>query len=1078
MNEHRRLPLFGFVRPRVGGPAFLIPVFGSTSDLWIQDAKNDTVVTRFYPCSVPTETISLYSGDPVYARVGDELIYAFQFSDKRIEHGSKALIQRLLESSLKQFENSPFLLIDILRFLNRVDALPGAIRVAKEQLASDAPELAERWGRMMQTGAGRETKPVVLPGLFQLLFQAPRRATLSLLSEERIAHPLLGDTTRRRLFNLAHLYDPRVPLSVDIAADAGYEASRVSHPLEWVLAEGPRPDWRHCFQRLRALWLVAENRSGQIANDPVLPFRHQAALLQFLTDARSASRVLVADEVGLGKTVEAGLLIRHLIRQTPSTRILYLTLGGLVSNVLEEFQRLDLPRFYFFANVDEHVWRHLNALPAAALTADTKLVVASLHKLCESNRWQEQHGFLGATRFDVVIVDECHTLRAYGSAADSPQVWFRNIRELLDEHLSANGRVLFLSATPHQGRRDVFLNLVALCVGSPLNASEEEKAQAARGRVVFRVKEHVRDWDDKRIFPPRDVRKPLLAQPPHNYQEILLGIGEHFDWIARTSDGAQARAVGFVKSQALQYAASSLRAGFAYLFRRLVRYYPEQTRSPEVQQWASRLLPYRQRITNGKQLLDEWIREFKSDRQSTEEQIVEGELLEDTGPKGDAAEVPRLLELLEGYNELFDDPSAGAKFNTLFQLLEQTPEPIVVFSQAVDTVYELEQQLRARGVEVYRLTGDMPMEDRAPVIRSFCRSTTPQRVLLSSAAGGVGINLQIARVAVHFDLPWNPMVLEQRVGRVHRIGSTRTILVETILLEGSREAEVFERITHRLQEIVRDLSSDPIEREALFRRILASLDPDSLREMFSGEIGLEAVGAAVEAGRQAVDEADRYMRELAAHTSERHGRSTMARLTAFLRDAHSDFKKVGSKVYAVLTETDGGELRQDERDTDIYQFESDEEQLVFDRTAASYLGLRRSQTGGIGNPQVDPLIRAAIELAGEEKSKTSAWVAPQDTLPSEIKSGDILYLAFEASPGSEEFTDPILRGWRIRQQDWVELNQSLIERLLWDFDWNTSRKAGDVSADGVLQQLKSVASVGRLHFPIAAIGIRERAERS
>jgi hypothetical protein len=317
------------------------------------------------------------------------------------------------------------------------------------------------------------------------------------------------------------------------------------------------------------------------------------------------------------------------------------------------------------------------------------------------------------------------------------------------------------------------------------------------------------------------------------------------------------------------------------------------------------------------------------------------------------------------------------------------------------------------------------------------------------------------------------MVLEQRVGRVHRIGSTRTIIVETILLEGSREAEVFERITHRLQEIVLDLSSDPVEREALFRRILASMDPDSLREMFSGEIGLEAVGAAVEAGRIAVDEADTYMRELAARTTERHGRSTMARLTAFLRDAHPEFKKIGSRVYAVVTETDDGELRQDERETDIYQFESDEEQLVFDRTAASYLGLRRSQTGGIGNPQIDPLIRAAIELSGEEKSKTSTWVAPKEALPPEIKSGDILYLALEATPGSAEFNDPVLRGWRIRQQDWVELDQMLIEHLLWDFDWNTSRKAGDLALDSVLQQLKTVASPGTLHFPIAAVGIRE-----
>jgi superfamily II DNA/RNA helicase len=938
--------------------------------------------------------------------------------------------------------------------------------------------MSEAWTRMMKNDKGMAL-PMSLPQLFYLTFQAPRRTTVSLVNEEHVQHPLFGETIRRRLFNLAHLYDTRVPLGVEATPDSGFQAERLNHPITWVENEGPRPDWRHCFQRLRALWLVAENRSGQIANDPVLPFRHQAALLQFLTGTNAASRVLVADEVGLGKTIEAGLMIRHLLRQTPDMRILYLTLGGLVPNVLEEFQRLDLPRFYFYANVDEGIWRGLNALPINQITNDTKLVVASLHKLCETNRWKEQHEFLGTTRFDLIIVDECHTLRAYGSAADSPQIWFRNVRQLLDEHLTPLGRVLFLSATPHQGKRDVFLNLVALCVGTPLNSSEDEKAQAARGRVVFRVKEHVRDWDNKRIFPPRDVRNPRLAKPPTNYKEVLSQIAAHFDWIARTADESQARAVGFVKSQALQYAASSLRAGFAYLLRRLIRYYPQEARSLDnIQQWGKRLLPYRQRIFDSKQLLDEWINEFKKKPVESEEDMAEEELREDTGPKGNSAELPRLLDLLQRYDALFDDSAAGAKFNALFELLDDNPEPVVVFSQAVDTVYELEQRLQLRGIQVFRLTGDMSMEERPPVIRAFCRSTIPKRVLLSSAAGGVGINLQVARIAVHFDLPWNPMVLEQRVGRVHRIGSTRTILVETILLEGSREAEVFERITHRLQEIVRDLSPDPDEREALFRRILASLDPDSLREMFSGEIGLEAVGAAVEAGRKAVDEADRYMRELAAQTTERHGRASMQRLLSFLADAHPDFRKAGTRLYAVVTETDGGELRQDQRETNVYQLDPDDEPLIFDRTAASYLGLKRSQTGGVGNPQVDPLIRAAIDIAAEEKSKTSTWVAPISGLPAEISGGDLIYFALEAMASKEDFIDPVLRAWRVRNGSITEISQDNVERLLWDVEWSTSRRAGELVASSVITKSGAVLNHPALHYPIAAIGIRERIERS
>lgn len=910
--------------------------------------------------------------------------------------------------------------------------------------------------------------------LFQLGFTAPKRSSLSTLTEYVVRHALLGDTLQRRLANLAHLYDPRVPPFTDVSTADALDVEPVQHPLEWVLAEGPRPDPRYCLQRLRALWLVTENRAGQITNDPVVPFRHQSALMQFLTESPAPRRVLVADEVGLGKTVEAGLLIRHVLRQEPRTRVLYVTLGGLVANVLQEFQRLDLPRWHFYANLEEVTWKNLNAVPLVAITGDAPLVIASIHKLCDSARWQQQHEFLGTSRFDLVIVDECHALRAYGPSADSPQVWFRSIRQLLEDHLTADGRVLFLSATPHQGKRDVFLNLVSLCVGAPLSTSEGEKAEAAKGRVVFRVKEHIRDWDGKRVFPPRDVRPPRLAEPPVNYKAVLAAIADHFDWIAQSQDGPQARAVGFVKSQALQYAASSLRAGFAYLLRRLIRYHPDQAEVEKVRGWATRLLPYRKRIGTAEQLLREWLREFRLTTSPSDQGEVDDGLSEDVGPDALSGELPRLLSLLTAYDGLFDDPEAGAKFRLLCDFVDGTPEPAVIFSQAVDTVYELEARLKERGHEVYRLTGDMPLDERGPVVRAFCRSLTPTRVLLSSAAGGVGINLQVARVAVHFDLPWNPMVLEQRVGRVHRIGSTRTILVETILLRGSREAEVFERITSRLQEIVRDLSPDPVEREALFRRILASLNPDALREILSGEQGIEAVGAAVEAGRRAVDEADAYMQELAAQTSERRGRATTKRLLQFLETADPDFRKVGSRVYAVLTETDGGELTQVQQEADSYRFEADEGELVFDRTAASYLGLRRDETGGLGNPMVDPLLRAAIDLGGEAKARSSTWLIPVGGCPEPVRPGDVVYVACEATVRDAFLIDPCLLAWRVRAGQWEKLEGSVLEQLLWDTEFTPSRRTGELPPMTPESALDGTRPPSTVHFPLAAIGIRER----
>lgn len=921
--------------------------------------------------------------------------------------------------------------------------------------------------------------------LFNIRLSAPSRATLSTLREEAVSHPVFGDSIRRRLYNLRHVYDPAFPPYFNDGDDliATADVGAVHHPIEWVLAEGPRPDPNLCLQRLRAIWLHTENRAGQLNNDPVLPFRHQAALVEFLTGGAGPARVLIADEVGLGKTVEAGLVLRHLLRRNPMLRVLYITLGGLLENVLNEFERLDLPRWYYFGNIPANA--KVNAVPIQAMTAETRLVAASIHKLFMAGQLATQSTYLGDSRFDVIIVDECHTLRAYGSSADSPQVWFSGARQIVERHLTPDGRVFFMSATPHQGHREVFLNLVALCTGVPLNSSLTEKAAAARGRVVFRIKEHVRDWDGRRVFPFREVRPPTLATPPVNYSKVLLAIGEHFDWIAGSSSGSQARAVGFVKSQALQYAASSLGAGFAYLLRRLLRYYPSEATDSNVKAWAGRLVPYRGESLTGTALADRWAKEGlkrRRDEESDDEllsALTEGYGDVDVQP----AEVPKLKSLLTDYDRLFDDPNAGTKFRALLDLLGATPEPVVVFSQAVDTVFELESRLKAAGCEVYRVSGDMDYESRSDQIRRFRVSSTAHRVLVSSSAGGVGINLQVARHVVHFDLPWNPMALEQRVGRVHRIGSDRTILVDTILLEGSREADVFERITTRLHSIVRDLSADPSEREALFRRILASLNPEQLRDIMAGDKDIDEVGAAIDAGRRAVEEVDRDMRQIATQADGERGRARTEHLLEFLSKADIGLRRTGERTYATLTEVSDGEFLRTECRSDEFEADDWDESLTFDRIAAAYLQLRRPQTGGLGHPFIEAVLRAAIDLSPElEKARVSTWVVV-DEMPQGLGAGDILCVELVGMPVRNGLSGLELKCSVLDASsgDIRQVSPDVLDTLLWRTSVAPSRRAGELpQSEELIRRFMTVqdSSTDVVRWPLAAIGLRTRESSS
>ena len=266
-----------------------------------------------------------------------------------------------------------------------------------------------------------------------------------------------------------------------------------------------------------------------------------------------------------------------------------------------------------------------------------------------------------------------------------------------------------------------------------------------------------------------------------------------------------------MKSHALQYAASSPKAGFAFLLRRYLRHFAGETDKKTLLGWVKLLIPYRHRSANQRpeDLLEELRKLVKEDESVYGEE--DDDLNDSVGPAGAdemrQEEKQRLSKLLRQYASLMLSPQAEAKFDILKELLEEADEPFVVFAQSVDTVFEIKHHVEKLGIQCCVIVGGQDPSERRKAIEDF---TNPgrlgRRVLVSSAAGGEGINLQIARRLIHFDLPWNPMVLEQRIGRVHRIGTSDTIIVDTLLLKDSREADIYLRLTARLLHIVTALT--------------------------------------------------------------------------------------------------------------------------------------------------------------------------------------------------------------------------------------------------------------------------------
>ena len=275
-------------------------------------------------------------------------------------------------------------------------------------------------------------------------------------------------------------------------------------------------------------------------------------------------------------------------------------------------------------------------------------------------------------------------------------------------------------------------------------------------------------------------------------------------------------------------------------------------------------------------------------------------------------EKQRLSQLLRQYASLISSPQAKAKFDVLTQLLEEADEPFVVFAQSVDTVYEIKRHVEQLGIPCCVIVGGQDPSERRTAIENFTRpGRLGRRVLVSSAAGGEGINLQIARHLIHFDLPWNPMVLEQRIGRVHRIGTVDEIIVDTILLRDSREADIYWRLTKRLWDIVNDLTESETKQEEYFRRIMAGIPLEILRNLFSSQTPDDGViGEAVEAGKQHVKQVDDELRRhRVEELPDEKGRATMEHLVTLLEDS--------GKIIEINNSVDYNRVRYDP-DTDSF----------------------------------------------------------------------------------------------------------------------------------------------------------------
>jgi superfamily II DNA or RNA helicase len=606
---------------------------------------------------------------------------------------------------------------------------------------------------------------------------------------------------------------------------AGIDAARVTRlesPASLLLigagmpAAGISKASESARARLMANFLIAEDPQRRLDSRPVETLAHQISLVRHVLDNPNLRRVLIADEVGLGKTIEAGLILQELIAARPALRVLYLAPARLVGNVRREFDQLRLG------------FRQWSALEADARLSDSR-IVASLHRAVHGKNRQL---LLDAGPWDVLVVDECHHLSAWGADGGDTTNAFRLVRDL-SRKLPPDGRLILMSGTPHQGSPVRFRNLVDLlrCDG--------EDDEAIRGRVIYRTKEDVRDWNDRPLFPPRVVNQPVIVDLGAAGRSWLSNIHAYFTSrpAAQASESAR-RASGWRCALALQWAASSPQAGLGYLVRHALRGGLDLD-APGLATAIAAIRPYRNGSTDEPvEALMERLR-AETQRQRRDHEI------EDIEDDGDECNDGLLLEpgkidavglgslLVEGAQLL--QKTGSSKWDRLWsEVLEPAgTEKVVLFAQPIETVCALARYLEGKtGTKPSIIIGGQRDDERKSAIDRF-RAPDGPRFLVSSRAGGEGINLQFARRLVHVDVPWNPMELEQRVGRVHRFGSRLPIIVDTIVTKDSRESDAYRVARRKLEQIAGTLV-EPSRMDMIFSRVMSLVPPEELQELMIG----------------------------------------------------------------------------------------------------------------------------------------------------------------------------------------------------------------------------------------------------
>ncbi len=521
--------------------------------------------------------------------------------------------------------------------------------------------------------------------------------------------------------------------------------------------------------------------------DSIIPLPHQIYALNRALSSNTV-RYIIADEVGLGKTIEAGLIIKELKTRGLINRVLIVCPKGLMTQWHNEMKMKFNENFNIVLPEDFDSIKRIYG--EGNIWANFSQVICSLDSikpLERRNGWskekideynKERLGGLIFAGWDIIIIDEAH--RIGGSTSDVARYKLGSALADVSPYL------LLLTATPHQGKTEPFLRLIRLLDRDTFPDSNAIVREQVSPYVIRTEKREAVDSEGNRLFKNRVTKAVNIEwEQRHSLQKQL------YEMVTRyvTEGYNKARKekknyVGFLMVLMQRLVTSSTRAIRENLERRL----------DVLQNSSTRLVNLSEADL------------MEADAEATVEELI---AVQSINIKKEIEEIKDMLVVANQAEHQYVDTKAEKLLEFIYKIqMEYEDFKVIIFTEFVATQQFLKEYLESKGFKIATLNGSMDIEERNTTLKEFKERAD---ILISTDAGGEGLNLQFSNIVINYDLPWNPMKIEQRIGRVDRIGQQRDVYVFNFMLSETVEFRIREVLEEKLVTIFEQFGVDKME---------------------------------------------------------------------------------------------------------------------------------------------------------------------------------------------------------------------------------------------------------------------------